>query len=63
MATDMWQKLKSKLLSSIIEDEEPSHSHSKDRNCSGKLKRITSVEQNVDWTEFEKYFAKGESVL
>lgn len=54
----MWQKLKSKLLSSIIEDEEPSHSNSKDRNCSGKLKRITSVEQNVDWTEFEKYFAK-----
>ena len=60
MATDMWQKLKSKLLSSTMEDIEPCHSQNKDRNCSGKLKRITSVEQNVDWTEFEKYFAKGE---
>lgn len=41
-----------------MDDVEPCHSHNKDKNCSGQLKRITSVEQNVDWTEFEKYFAK-----
>lgn len=59
MASDLWQKLKCKVLNKVMEEIIPSDlSELTDQDSIAKLKRLSGIEQNDDWTQFEKYFAK-----
>ncbi|CAC5365277.1 unnamed protein product [Mytilus coruscus] len=61
MASDLWEKVKKRFRNTVMENTEAGNlvqsKESRDR-----LNTSKNFEQNVDWTDFEKYFAKDEYI-
>lgn len=60
MANDLWQKVKLQFLKTQMEDFQ--ESDSKQQNVTSdpkKVRKQSTFDKSVEWSDFEKYFAKG----